>query len=165
MGRERTSRLASFWAISDYEKRLEHLLNAKNGGSMTPEVLLELEKGKNTGCFTCLEDTDIEYAYFDDESQQWEVQFENIDGPKFFDVIWCATGTKIDMSTGVFRGLHKYMKIVCNRLPRLTNELRIREDVNAFIMGEHAGLTLGPGSVNLMGARAGAARVAAAIKM
>ena len=54
------------------------------------------------------------------------------------------------MSTGVFRGLYKYMKIVCNRLPRLTNELRIREDINAFVMGEHAYLTCGPGSVNLM---------------
>ena len=69
------------------------------------------------------------------------------------------------MSTGVFRGLHKYMKIVGDRLPRLTDELQNQEDINAFVMGEHAGLTLGPGSVNLMGARAGAARVAAAINI
>ena len=48
-------------------------------------------------------------------------------------------------------------------MPRLTEDLRIREDINAFILGQHAGLTLGPGAVNLMGGRAGAARVAQAI--
>ena len=39
-----------------------------------------------------------------------------------------------------------------------------KDDINAFILGQHAGLTLGPGSVNLMGARAGAARVAEVLK-
>ena len=56
------------------------------------------------------------------------------------------------------------MNIVRNRLPKLTDDLRIAEDINAFILGQHAGLTLGPGSVNLMGGRAGAARVAEALK-
>ena len=44
MGRERTNHLASYWSVDDREKRLDILMNAKNGGSMTPEVLKELEK-------------------------------------------------------------------------------------------------------------------------
>lgn len=91
MGRERTSRLASFWSIDDYEQRMEQLVNAKNGGSMTPEVLEELEKGKKSGHYTCFEDTGIEYAFFDDSTMKWEVQFDgnaDVDGPCFYDVIW-----------------------------------------------------------------------------
>jgi hypothetical protein len=76
----------------------------------------------------------------------------------------CATGTKIDMTTGVFKSLSKYIEVIDGRLPKLTNELRIKDDINAFILGQHAGLTLGPGSVNLMGARAGAARIAEVLK-
>ena len=68
------------------------------------------------------------------------------------------------MTKGVFKSLSKHMEIICNRLPKLTDELRINNGINAFILGEHAGLTLGPGSVNLMGARAGASRVAEALK-
>jgi hypothetical protein len=163
MGRERTSRLAKFWAIDDNEKRLDQLINAKAGGSMTPEVLDELEKGNATGCYTCLEDTKIEYAYFDHDTSTWEVQFEGHSEACFYDTIWCATGTKIDMKQGIFKSLSQHMNIVKDRLPRLTEDLRIREDINAFILGQHAGLTLGPGAVNLMGGRAGAARVAQAI--
>ena len=167
MGRERTSRLASFWAIDDYEQRMEQLVNAKNGGSMTPEVLEELEKGEATGYYTCFEDTNIEYAYFDDTTMKWEVQFDEnaeVDGPCFYDAIWCATGTRIDMKAGVFKSLSKHIETVCGRLPKLTEDLRINKNINAFILGQHAGLTLGPGSVNLMGARAGASRVAETLK-
>jgi hypothetical protein len=67
------------------------------------------------------------------------------------------------MKQGIFKSLSQHMNIVKDRLPRLTEDLRIREDINAFILGQHAGLTLGPGAVNLMGGRAGAARVAQAI--
>ena len=162
MGRERTSRLAEFWAVKNSEERMTRLANAKNGGSMTPEVLSELSKGKQF--FDCLEDTNIEYAYFDDEKQQWAVQFRDADDVRWFDTIWCATGTKIEMTQGVFQSLSRHMNIVRNRLPKLTDDLRIAEDINAFILGQHAGLTLGPGSVNLMGGRAGAARVAEALK-
>jgi len=163
MGRERTNHLASFWAVDNPEERMDMLVNAKNGGSMTPEVLKELEKGKSSGFFTCLEDTNIEYAYFDEEVKKWFVQFEDADEPILYDVIWCATGTKIDMKNGVFQSLSKYMEIVRDRLPILTDDLRIREDINAYVLGQQAGLSLGPGSVNLMGGRAGAARVAAAL--
>ena len=165
MGRERTNHLASYWSVDDREKRLDILMNAKNGGSMTPEVLKELEKGKSSGFFTCLEDTNIEYAYYDEEVQKWVVQFEDADKPIFYDMIWCATGTQIDMKKGIFKNLSKYMEIIRNRLPNLTEDLRIRQDINAFILGQPAGLTLGPGSVNLMGGRAGAARVAKAINL
>eukprot|EP00945_MAST-04E_sp_MAST-4E-sp1_P004650 g4650.t1 len=166
MGRERTSRLATFWSKADYNQRMEVLLSAKNGGSMTPEVLKELEEGKESGLFSCFEDSDIEYAYFDDSSNLWEVQFSgDHDGPLFFDTIWCATGTKVDVRLdATFKGLEGYFNIVGDRLPKLTNDLRLHADLNAFVLGEHAGLTLGPGSVNLMGARGGAARVAEALR-
>ncbi len=45
-------------------------------------------------------------------------------------------------------------------LPILTEDLRISAGVDFFVMGEYAALSLGPGAVNLMGARAGAARIA-----
>jgi hypothetical protein len=45
-------------------------------------------------------------------------------------------------------------------LPILTEELRITAGADFFVMGEYAALSLGPGAVNLMGARAGAARIA-----
>ena len=67
----------------------EVLLSAKNGGSMTPEVLSELEEGKTSGIFTCFEESGIEYAYFDNSSEVWEVQLcGEHDGPLFFDTIW-----------------------------------------------------------------------------
>jgi len=133
---------------------------------MTPEVLNELEEGKNSGLFTCFEDSEIEYAYFDDTTELWEVQLSGgQDGPLLFDTIWCATGTKVDVRLdATFSGLENYFDIVGDRLPKLTEDLRLNKNLNAFVLGQHAGLTLGPGSVNLMGARGGAARVAQALR-
>ena len=169
MGQKRASNLASFWSSSDYDKRLQTLANAKNGGSMTPELQKELEKGKETGCFTLYEETDIQYAYFDETIQKWEVLFKGYSGEEglfYYDVIWCATGTKPDITSekSIFKGLSEEMEIVGGKLPKLTNELRIKEGINAFVLGQLAGLILGPGSLNLMGGRAGAARVAEALK-
>lgn len=165
MGRERNSKLASFWSSSDYEERFRALLGAKNGGSMTPEVLRELDEGTQSGLFSRFEDDDIDYAYFDHDERKWEVRFRSSDEPFYFDCIWCATGTKIDVNEDpIFQGLLPYMTLVDERMPVLTDCLQVNEKINAFVMGEHAGLALGPGSVNLMGGRAGAARIAEALR-
>jgi len=46
----------------------------------------------------------------------------------------------------------------------LDPDLRVARDHNVFVLGEAAALQLGPGAVNLMGGRAGAARVVRAIR-
>ena len=48
---------------------------------------------------------------------------------------------------------------------RLTPGLRWRQGMDFFVLGAYAAYQLGPGSLNLMGAQAGAARVARELKL
>ena len=48
---------------------------------------------------------------------------------------------------------------------RLTPGLRWKEGMDFFVLGAYAAYQLGPGSLNLMGAQAGAARVARELKL
>ncbi len=186
MGRCRTQMLCErFWGHNAVE-RLAILRHAKNGGSITPEVLHVLEEFEEQGRFETLEDTEVESIVWQQRSageDDYEKSIATRDGNwlvtysdgvmEVYDAIWCATGTILDArkdpllrDTVAFADAREDLPdalLLNNRLPVLDEECRLVPGLDLFVMGQYAGIQLGPGAVNLMGGRAGAARVARAL--
>ena len=103
----------------------------------------------------------------------WLVTFSSGETEEF-DAIWCATGTVLDARRDpLLRGAVECADaradlpdavLLEDRLPVLDGDCRLVPGLDLFVMGEYAAVQLGPGAVNLMGGRAGAARVARAVK-
>lgn len=115
----------------------------------------------------------------------WFVTFSTGDTGRFA-AIWCATGTKLcvrsdpllrdtvafaetEATKAAAAGVPRGETVMAPRLledciPVVTPDCRLVPGLNLFVMGRYAGLELGPGAVNLMGARAGAARIARALR-
>ena len=104
---------------------------------------------------------------------KWCVSFDTGDTAHYA-AIWAATGTRIDVRRDtLLRETLNFAEsqpdLVVPELlgagrPAVTPDLRLVSGLNLFVTGEFAGLELGPGAVNLMGARAGAARIARALR-
>jgi hypothetical protein len=78
------------------------------------------------------------------------------------DYIVFATGVQSDITTlPMLHSLQQTRPITCaGGLPCLTEDVMWDDDVPLFVTGKFAGLRLGPGAPNLVGARIGAERVA-----
>lgn len=75
--------------------------------------------------------------------------------------VWLATGSMLDASKDIL--LHA-LQLHCptqlaSGLPVLTQHLQWRSDVEVYVIGAYAALALGPGALNLMGARTAALRL------
>lgn len=172
MGRTRGHKLAQFWSERDFERRAESLKEARNGGaSISPEafeLLVELQRTSHSQV-EILESTEVVYAEYLEHDEQWHVEFQEenllMQGDKVYDYIVCATGTTTSLAhERLLSAFHSEMDFTTTNQANLTPELRVAPGQNIYVLGDSAALQLGPGAVNLMGARAGAARVARAIK-
>ena len=165
--------------------RAAMLRETKDGGSMSPEVRSRLDALADdaSACASSqvriLEGVEVIRAEWVEESGEvqgfdgvrgclqssWKVSMD--DGSvDLFDAIVLATGTSADAKVNpLFRGLEETSPAgYVDGLPVLTDELRWAPNLSAFVMGAYAGIQLGPGANNLMGARAGAHRIAAALR-
>lgn len=186
MGRQRHQHLArEFWPLSD-EDRLALIRSAKDGGSITPEVLACLLQHRDTGALEIQEGVEVASITWRPREQgagdggsdytvgsgEWFVSFTTGE-TGLYDVIWSASGTTLSARTDPLlrdtlafaeaeATLHP--RILEDAVPVVTEACRLVEGLDLFLMGKYAGLQLGPGAVNLMGARAGAARICHALR-
>jgi hypothetical protein len=139
------------------------ITQARNGGSMTPRYRKILDTHVASGKILLHTQTTLQSVSWDVQSKTWtsivsapEVVFPPIDYIVF------ATGVQSNIETIPFlqtvQEQHPIETI--GGLPCLNEDLMWNDDVPLFVTGRLAGLRLGPGAPNLVGARIGAERIA-----
>lgn len=159
--------LKDFWAEPDGYSRWQMIQQARDGGSMTPLMLMQLKRLAREGQVVFHEQCQVSQARWHTEHWQvccdnWAVheciQHQNIDR------IWCATGHRLEAAehpllTDV---LATYPLEIVKGLPVLDECSRWR-DCELFMMGGLAALRVGPMARNLVGARAVSDRIVPAL--
>jgi hypothetical protein len=139
------------------------IAQARNGGSMTPRYRKILDAHVASGKISLHTHTTLQSVSWDAQSQTWssltsapEVPFPSMDYIVF------ATGIQSNVETIPFlQSMQKQHPIeTIGGLPCLNDDLMWNDDVPLFVTGRLAGLRLGPGAPNLVGARIGAERIA-----
>jgi hypothetical protein len=136
---------------------------ARDGGSMTPRYRRILDAHVASGRILLHTHTTLESLSWDTQSKTWtsitsapEVSIPPIDYIVF------ATGVQSNIDAIPFlQTIQKQHQIeTIGGLPCLNDDLMWNDDVPLFVAGRLAGLRLGPGAPNLVGARVGAERIA-----
>ena len=167
VGAIRTKKFREFRNIKSFQERAKCLAKARGSGSINPEAQSYLQDFHTTypGFLTIREMTEVIEAYYhspDDKSSSqgskegWEVTLSScLDETEMFDYIWLGTGSVVDVrKEPLFSKLYEKVKVdVINGLPAIDNDLTWTKGCGAYIMGAYAALQLGPGALNLAGAR------------
>ncbi|MGK7939006.1 MAG: FAD/NAD(P)-binding protein [Crocosphaera sp.] len=143
--------LKDFHAETDWSVRYQQIQQARNGGSMTPEMMLQLRKAVSEDTMIINECCQVRTAQWQDNL--WQVYCD--DGSKYqFNRIWLATGTRFNIKEYPLlqEVLNAYPTEIVNGLPVLDKYLRLPKS-NFFIMGGLAALRIGPVARNIGGAR------------
>lgn len=140
------------------------ILTARNGGSMTPRYRKILDAHIAQGNIALHTHTTLESVSWNPAAQTWSCETSSADVklPSSLDYIVFATGIQSDIRTIPFlQTIQKQHPIkYVGGLPCLNDDLMWNADVPLFVTGRLAGLRLGPGAPNLVGARIGAERIA-----
>ncbi|WP_175561183.1 FAD/NAD(P)-binding protein [Hydrococcus rivularis] len=149
--------LKGFAAESNWYRRWELIQQARNGGSMTPAMMLQLRRLSREGKITLKERCEIVGAIWQDS--HWLVKCANGDVYEC-DRIWLATGTKFDCQQNPLLEdmLAAYPTEIVNGLPVLDEYLRLPGS-EFFLMGALAALQVGPVARNLSGGRMASDRI------
>jgi cation diffusion facilitator CzcD-associated flavoprotein CzcO len=153
--------LKEFTAESSWYRRWELIQQARNGGSMTPAMMLQLRRLSREDKITLNECCEIVQAIWQDS--RWLVKCTN--GNVYeCDRIWLATGTKFncEQHSLLKNVLTAYSTEIVNGLPVLDEYLRFRGS-DFFLMGAFAALQVGPVARNLAGGRMASDRIVRAI--
>lgn len=142
--------LKGFFAESNLEKRFAMIQQARNGGSMTPAMGIELRRLVRGGNLWIDENCQVVKAEWLGNSFNVQCSDGNVHE---FNRIWLCTGTKFDVTTQPLlqEVLAAYPIPIVNGLPVLDNYLRWLS-CELFIMGGLAALLIGPTARNLSGA-------------
>ncbi|PVH91095.1 FAD/NAD(P)-binding domain-containing protein [Periconia macrospinosa] len=180
VGKFRNVKQAEFWSADTDEERLEMYLEARNGGSITPRYRKILNSHVTSGKLSLRTYTTLESVAWDATTYTWATTMKTMPkddksplptheatsaptpSPPLFDYIIFATGVQLDIRTIPFlSNLQESHPVTCaGGLPCLTEDMMWSDEVPLFVTGRFAGLRLGPGAPNLVGARIGAERVA-----
>ncbi|KAI0418594.1 FAD binding domain-containing protein [Xylaria grammica] len=167
VGKFRNVEHAQFWNSETADERCKKIMDARNGGSITPYYKKIVEKHIATGRVDMLLHTTIDSMKWDPSSKIWDVSLkgERQDLPPI-DHIYFATGvgTNFESLPCLQSMCHDYPIENCGGFPCITEKMAWREDVPLFVAGRFAALQLGPGAHNLIGARIGADRIAWSIQ-
>ncbi|OAL55781.1 hypothetical protein IQ07DRAFT_557519 [Pyrenochaeta sp. DS3sAY3a] len=163
VGKFRNYKQAGFWTADTDEERMEMIAQARNGGSMTPRYRKILETHIGSGKIILHTHTTLTSANWDGSTKSWDCK---ISVPEVLlpavDFIVFATGIQSDIRKLPFlqtiRQKHPIEYI--GGMPCLNNDMMWNDEVPLFVTGRFAGLRLGPGAPNLVGARVGAERIA-----
>ncbi len=176
MGPKRGKLMEGFFS-RNIDDRPKLLKDARRGGSIPPELFKELQRQEKLGQkLICKEDVEISHV----EWSNGEF-YVTLDDQSFasVDFIWLVTGFENTIhSYPVLDKLRETLPLkTVNGLPVLSSDLSWGTDDNAneckwkrlarsrfWCMGALAGLQLGPDSLNIVGARHGAVKVAKAIR-
>jgi cation diffusion facilitator CzcD-associated flavoprotein CzcO len=152
--------LKNFWAEPDWETRAETIQNARNGGSLTPAIMLQLRRAQRQQSIKIMEKCQVLSATW---HKAWQIICD--DGSKHeCDRIWLATGTKIDITSEplLTEIIEHYPISTAKGLPVLDPHLRWA-GCELFITGGLAALQIGPVARNLSGARMASERIIPAL--
>jgi hypothetical protein len=139
------------------------IMQARDGGSMTPRYRKILDAHVANSKISLHTNTALQSVTWDTPLKTWtcatsapEVSFRSID------YIIFATGVQSNIETIPFLQTieNQYPIETIGGLPCLNDDLMWNDDVPLFVTGRLAGLRLGPGAPNLVGARIGAERIA-----
>jgi hypothetical protein len=153
--------LKDFHADPDWDSRYQQIQQARNGGSMTPEMMLQLSQAAHEGKVKIDECCQVSSAQWVDNL--WQIGC--LDGAyKHFNRIWLATGTRSDaIAHPLLKDvLQAYPTEIVNGLPVLDEYLRLPKS-NFFIMGGLAALQIGPVARNIGGGKMACDRIVPAI--
>lgn len=153
--------LKGFFAESDYAQRFTMIKQARNGGSMTPAMGMQLRRQVRHGNLKLDENCQVVKAEWLGEN--WLVKCSD-GSQQEYSRIWLSTGTQFDATSEpllqeVFAA---YPTSIVNGLPVLDEYLRIPGS-ELFIMGGLAALQVGPTARNLSGARMASEKIVPAI--
>jgi cation diffusion facilitator CzcD-associated flavoprotein CzcO len=153
--------LKAFAAEPDWQRRWQLVQQARGGGSVTPEVGLQLRRAMRDGNLHLRQGCQIRQATW--TGTAWQVRYDTgeID---WCDRLWLATGTRLDVTADpLFRDiLATYPNPVVRGLPVLDERLRWN-GCPLFVMGGLAALQVGPVARNLSGARMASDRIVPAL--
>jgi len=143
--------LKGFYGETNWDRRWELIQQARNGGSMTPKMMLQLRRAAKEGKIELLENCEIVKATWQDG--QWVINCSTGEVDEF-QRIWLATGTQFDAAENPLLSdiLEAYPTEIVKGLPVLDPYLRVGKS-EFFVMGSLAALQVGPVARNLAGAR------------
>jgi cation diffusion facilitator CzcD-associated flavoprotein CzcO len=153
--------LKQFYAEPDWFSRWQMIQQARNGGSLTPAIMLQLKKASHEGKVILNENCEVAEAKWQDDL--WQVNCQ--DGSKHqFDRIWLATGTRFNATEHPLLKniLEIYPTEIIKGLPLVDEHLRIRGS-EFFVMGAYGGLQIGPTARNISGGRMACDRIVPAL--
>jgi len=158
--------LKAFAAEPCWRRRHQQVLEARNGGSITPEVAAELRQARHRGQLRIEEHCQVAHARWrgaPDAGGSWEIHCQNGTALRA-ERIWLATGQRLGVSQQpLLRQLQQQCPIaLVHDQPVLENDLRW-PGTSVHVMGGLASLQLGPGARNLFGGREAALRIARAV--
>ncbi|KAF2705404.1 FAD/NAD(P)-binding domain-containing protein [Pleomassaria siparia CBS 279.74] len=163
VGKFRNVNQASFWSADTDQERLDMFLQARNGGSITPRYRKILDAHIASGKVSLHTNTTLKSVSWSHDLRMWTstTTTPESDLPSI-DFIVFSTGMQTNINAVPFLNtIQQQYPIDCvGGFPCLNNDLMWSDDVPLFINGRLAGLRLGPGAPNLVGARAGAERIA-----
>lgn len=190
MSQHRTRLLADFWA-RPLEERAELLRELRDGGSVPAALVDRVRDEAWRGRLELLERAEVVAAVPHPDSTFTTADSKNAHAqnpapptlasrpgltlmlshdtgetkPVRADWVFLATGYSAAVpECALLRQLYEVAPVeLVDGIPALGQHLQWRPDVPVHIMGAAAGLQLGPGAVNLIGARAGAERLAAVL--
>ncbi|MCC0179547.1 SidA/IucD/PvdA family monooxygenase [Waterburya agarophytonicola K14] len=153
--------LKDFHAETDWHERYKQIQQARNGGSMTPEMMLKLNRASYEGKLKIDECCQVRDAQWQDNL--WQVRCLDANRHQF-NRIWLATGTRFNVKEHpLLQGvLETYPTEIVNGLPVLDEHLRLPKS-NFFIMGGLAALRIGPVARNIGGGKMACQRIVPAI--
>ena len=153
--------LKDFHAETNWHTRYQQIQQARNGGSLTPEMMLQLRKASHEGKVKINECCQIRDAQWQDNL--WQVSCHNGNRHQF-KRIWLATGTRFNIKEHPLLQdvLETYPTQTVNGLPILDEHLRLPKS-NFFIMGGLAALQIGPVARNISGGKMACQRIVPAI--
>ena len=140
---------------------------ARNGGSVTPAMLLHLRRLERQGQITFYEQCEVQQAEWKREA--WQVHCSagaehDCVAHLLIDRLWLATGSQLNIEHWPLLAdvQATYPIEVVNGLPVLDEHLRW-PGCNLFVMGGAAALRLGPVARNLFGGRLASDRIVPAL--
>ncbi|MBD2355012.1 SidA/IucD/PvdA family monooxygenase [Tolypothrix sp. FACHB-123] len=153
--------LKGFFAEPDYAQRFTMIKQARNGGSMTPAMGMQLRRQVRHGNLKLDENCQVVKAEWLGEN--WLVKCSD-GSQQEYSRIWLSTGTHFDATSEPLlqEVLQAYPTPIVKGLPVLDEYLRIPGS-ELFIMGGLAALQVGPTARNLSGARMASEKIVPAI--
>jgi hypothetical protein len=153
--------LKDFNAESDWQRRWQMIQEARNGGSFTPDVMLQLRRARRDKSIELVEQCQVERVRW--LGHCWQVYCMSGDWFEC-DRIWYATGRGLNAAQHpLLQEIQAvYPAEMVNGLPILDTHLRW-PGCELFVMGGLAALQVGPVARNLRGAKIAGDRIVEAL--